>query len=119
MKKYLLIFLISLICFSSYNSVVAQTPFQEISLEGEEKTMVKEGMETLKKTLREALTIWKGLHQQVMKYWGENVLPRIQQWFEEKKPIIKKEFEEEKKELKKGLRKTSSKFWEWLKDLFR
>lgn len=119
MKKYLLIFLISLICFSSLSPVFAQISLEQIPLGGEEKITIKQGMETLKKTLREVLVIWKGVHQQAMEYWRENVLPRIQQWFEEKKPIIKKEFEEEKKELKKGLRKTFSKFWNWVKDLFK
>lgn len=119
MKKYLLIFLISLICFSSLSPVFAQISLEQSPLDGEEKTMIKQGIETLKKTLRGVLAAWKGAHQRVTEYWRENVLPRVQQWFEEKKPIIKKEFEEEKEELKKGLSKTFSKFWKWLKDLVR
>lgn len=119
MKKYLLIFLISLICFSSLSPVFAQISLEQIPLGKEEKTMVKQGVETLKKTLRGVLAAWKETHQRVTEYWRENVLSRIQQWFEEKKPIIKKEFEEEKEELKKGLKQTFSNFWQWLKDLIK
>ncbi len=119
MKKYLLIFLISLICLSSLSPVFAQISLEQIPLGEEEKTIVKQGVETLKKTLRGVLVVWKEAHQRVMEYWRENILPRFQQWFEEKKPIIKKEFEKEKEELKKGLSKTFSKFWRWVKDLFK
>lgn len=115
MKKYFTFLTIALLVFNcSYSFAQAQIPLPE-----EEKTMVGEGIEVLKKTLKEILAVWKEVHQKIMKYWKENILPRIQQWLEKKKPEIREQFEKEKIELKKEIKQTSSNFWEWLKDLVR
>ncbi|MBZ9572986.1 hypothetical protein KJA17_02300 [Patescibacteria group bacterium] len=119
MSKCLFLIIIFLICFGFYSSVVAQTPFQEIPLGEEEKTMIGEGIEILKKTLKEVLAIWKQVHQQITKYWKENILPKIQAWYERKKPEIKEQFEKEKEELTKEIKQTFSNFWQWLKDLIK
>jgi len=108
-KKYLLTILIFSLCFGTFDFALAQT----------EQTITGQGIETLKKTLNEVLVIWQGAHQKVMKYWRNNILPKISQWFEKKKPVIKEDFEKEKKQLKKEIKKTFSELWQWVKDLIR
>ncbi len=117
MKKYFISpTIIFLIFFSCFSPLIAQA---QTSPQLEDKTMIRQGIEILKNTLKEVLVIWKKAHQVASKWWGENILPKIKKWFEEKKPIIEKEFKEERKELTKELGKTFSNSWNWFKNLLK
>lgn len=86
--------------------------------------------EALKKTLREALTIWKTTLGWFKSFWYSYISPLLQNiWYkinfflgreiEKRKPEIKEELEKEKEEMKEELPKAGKSLWERFKELIK
>lgn len=123
MKKYLLFFAIFfLVTFAAaFATVSAQEPLENPDIPDPlEHYKVKEEMKGI---LQKLFDLWKPINERGVKWWEEQLKPKLQQWWGERKEDIKQGLQEEKEELKEsikeGIRKTFSKLWEKIKEIFK